>query len=108
MAPFQIEKLHVIGGGSQNKLLNQATADSIGLPVVAGPSEATAIGNIMLQAKGLGLVNSLQEMRTVIRNSVIPEIFYPKDTLLWDEAYQIYTIYQVINIQIKILKSKEP
>jgi len=93
VAPFQIEKLHVIGGGSQNKLLNQATADSIGLPVVAGPSEATAIGNIMLQAKGLGLVNSLQEMRTVIRNSVIPEIFYPKDTLLWDEAYDKFIQY---------------
>jgi rhamnulokinase len=87
LAPFPIEKLHVIGGGSQNKLLNQLTANSTGLPVVAGPSEATAIGNAMMQAKGLGIVKSLDEMRAIIRNSVSPEIFYPEDTALWDEAY---------------------
>jgi rhamnulokinase len=78
VAPFKIEKLHVIGGGSQNKLLNQFTANALGIPVVAGPSEATAYGNIMLQAKGLGLVKSLQEMRTIIRNSVSLETFYPE------------------------------
>ncbi|MDR1681914.1 MAG: rhamnulokinase [Candidatus Symbiothrix sp.] len=78
LAPFPIEKLHVIGGGSQNKLLNQMTADAIGIPVVAGPSEATALGNVMMQAKGLGVVDSLQEIREIIRNSVSPEIFYPQ------------------------------
>ncbi len=88
VAPFKIEKLHVIGGGSQNKLLNQFTANSIGLPVVAGPSEATAIGNVMMQAKGLGVVKSLEEMRKIIRNSVSPEIFLPEDPALWDEAYE--------------------
>jgi rhamnulokinase len=85
LAPFPIEKLHVIGGGSQNKLLNQMTADATGIPVVAGPSEATAIGNLMIQAKGLGVVNSLQEMRKIIRNSVSPEIFYPKETEVWNK-----------------------
>jgi rhamnulokinase len=78
-APFKIEKLHVIGGGSQNKLLNQMTADSIGIPVVAGPCEATAIGNIMVQAKGLGLVNSLMEMRAIIKNSIETETFFPSN-----------------------------
>lgn len=90
LAPFRIEKLHVIGGGSQNKLLNQATANSIGIPVIAGPSEATAIGNVMIQAKGLGIVNSLQDMRTVICNSVTPETYMPQDTQKWEEAYKKY------------------
>ena len=93
MAPFPIEKLHVIGGGSQNKLLNQATANSTGIPVIAGPSEATAIGNFMIQAKGIGLYHSLQEIRSVIRNSVELETFYPQDTELWDNAYQRFIKY---------------
>ncbi|MDU1892171.1 MAG: rhamnulokinase family protein [Dysgonomonas sp.] len=93
MAPFCIERLHVIGGGSQNRLLNQATANSTGIPVVAGPSEATAIGNVMMQAKGVGLVNSLHEMRAVIKNSVTPEVFMPEDTDLWDKAYQKFLGY---------------
>lgn len=93
MAPFSIEKLHVIGGGSQNKLLNQATANSIGIPVVAGPCEATAIGNVMVQAKGIGLVNSLQEMRVVVKNSTAPEVFMPEDKDLWDKAYQKFLGY---------------
>lgn len=90
VAPFPIEKLHVIGGGSQNRLLNQMTADAIGMPVVAGPGEATAIGNIMMQAKGLEMVNSLQEIRDIIRNSVNPEVFHPKDTQLWNAVYKYY------------------
>jgi len=78
VAPFKIERLHVIGGGSQNRLLNQMTADATGIPVVAGPSEATAIGNVMMQAKGLGVVQSLQEIRKIIRNSFEVELFYPQ------------------------------
>jgi rhamnulokinase len=78
IAPFKIERLHVIGGGSQNRLLNQLIADSTGLPVIAGPSEATATGNVMVQAKGLGIVKSLSEMRAIIANSVSLETFYPK------------------------------
>jgi rhamnulokinase len=88
VAPFKIEKLHIIGGGSQNKLLNQFTANAIGMPVVAGPSEATAIGNIMMQAKALGAVADLAEMRKVISHSVTPTVFLPQDATAWEMAYQ--------------------
>lgn len=95
LAPFPIEKLHVIGGGAQNKLLNQFTANSIGIPVVAGPSEATAIGNIMMQAKAIGIVNSLQEMRSVIKASVTPDVYTPANKEEWEKAYEKFiTIIQ--------------
>lgn len=87
LSPNPIERLHVIGGGSKNALLNQMTANAIGVPVVAGPSEATAIGNIMMQAKGLGLVSHLQEMRAIINNSVKPEVYTPENKEAWDDAY---------------------
>lgn len=88
LAPFPIEKLHVIGGGSKNPLLNQWTANSIGIPVIAGPSEATAIGNIMIQAKAAGCVNSLREMRQIIGESVQLDEFHPENSEVWKDAYQ--------------------
>jgi len=88
LAPFPIEKLHVIGGGSKNPLLNQWTANSIGIPVIAGPAEATAIGNIMIQAKAAGCVDSLQEMRQIISESVLLDEFLPQNPEVWAEAYQ--------------------
>ncbi len=91
VAPFNIEKLHVIGGGAQNNLLNQWTANSIGIPVAAGPSEATAIGNIMVQAKAVGLVNDLAGMRQVIRDSVVPLTFIPENKEAWNIAYRKFT-----------------
>lgn len=78
VAPFPIERLHVIGGGAQNDLLNQLTADACGIPVVAGPSEATAIGNVMVQARALGVAGSLPEMRDYIRRSVEVREFRPQ------------------------------
>ncbi|MDR0750697.1 MAG: rhamnulokinase [Tannerellaceae bacterium] len=77
MAPFPIEKLHVIGGGSRNNLLNRFTANAVGIPVIAGPAEATAIGNIMIQAKAAGLVKDRWEMRRLIAEAFPPEIFLP-------------------------------
>ncbi len=88
LAPFPIEKLHVIGGGSKNPLLNQWTANALGLPVIAGPSEATAIGNIMIQAMAAGEVDSLQEMRRIIRDSVQLEEFVPDNINEWEVAYE--------------------
>ncbi len=90
LAPFDIKKLHVIGGGSKNNLLNQFTANALNVPIVSGPSEATAIGNIMLQAKALGLVSSLSDMRKVINNSVHPEVFLPQDVEVWNKAFYKY------------------
>ena len=76
-APYKIEKLHIIGGGSANELLNQWTADAIGLPVVAGPTEATAIGNVMMQAKAAGLVKDRWEMRHMIANTFNVKTYNP-------------------------------
>jgi rhamnulokinase len=92
LAPFPIEKLHVIGGGSKNALLNQWTASSIGIPVVAGPSEATAIGNVMIQAKAAGCVDSLQEMRQIIGESIQLDEFLPQDSEVWAKAYQKFLV----------------
>ncbi|WP_277466873.1 rhamnulokinase family protein [Parabacteroides sp. PF5-6] len=78
MAPFPIKKLHVIGGGSKNDLLNQFTANAIGMPVIAGPSEATAIGNCMIQAQAAGLVKDRWEMRRIIAESFPLETFLPE------------------------------
>ena len=77
LAPFPIEKLHIIGGGSANDLLNQWTADAIGMPVVAGPTEATAIGNLMVQAKAAGLVSDRWAMRRIIAENVEAKTFTP-------------------------------
>ena len=90
LAPFDIEKLHVIGGGSKNPLLNQWTANAIGIPVIAGPSEATAIGNIMIQAKAAGCVDTLQEMRQIIRESVLLDVFTPENNKTWEKAYTTF------------------
>ena len=78
MAPYPIECLHVIGGGSQNELLNQWTANAIGMPVVAGPAEATAIGNCFIQAKAAGLVGDRWEMRQRIAKAFSTTTYYPQ------------------------------
>lgn len=78
VSPFEIKTLHVIGGGAQNDLLNQMTSDACGIPVVAGPSEATALGNVMVQARAAGLVGSLQEMRKYILRSIDTKRYEPR------------------------------
>jgi len=78
MISFPIEKLHVIGGGSQNALLNQLTAEAIQKPVLAGPSEATAIGNCMMQAKAAGLVADRWAIRRIVAKSFPVKEYQPK------------------------------
>jgi len=81
------DPLHIIGGGTKNKLLNQFAADSTGRTVVAGPVEATAIGNILMQSIGMKHLSSLAEAREVVRASFEPEIYEPNRKADWDEAY---------------------
>ena len=90
LAPFPIEKLHVIGGGTYNTYLMQMTANSIGMPVLTGPVEGTAIGNIMLQAKAAGLVKDIFDMRRIIAQSIEMKTYLPEDGDVWDEAYARY------------------
>ncbi|HLP16270.1 MAG TPA: rhamnulokinase family protein, partial [Bacteroidota bacterium] len=87
ISPHPIDVLHVIGGGSRNALLCQWTADACALPVVAGPAEATAIGNIMMQARASGAFDTLGTMRRIILNSFIPETYAPRNTSHWNDAY---------------------
>lgn len=82
-----VERIHVIGGGSQNRLLCQFTAEATGCPVIAGPAEATAVGNILVQAMALKLVGSLEEMRTIIRDSFVPQEYEPRQDEAWGEAF---------------------
>jgi len=82
-----VERIHVIGGGSQNEVLCQLTADATGLLVVAGPAEATAIGNILVQAMALGRLDSPAIIREVVRRSFAPRSFRPAgNSAAWDAA----------------------
>lgn len=83
----RIERIHVVGGGSRTDLLNQLTADATGLPVYAGPQEATAIGNILVQAMAAGQLGSLDELRAVVRTSFKPVIYRPRNVTGMDRAY---------------------
>ena len=85
-----IDVIHIIGGGSNNHFLNQLTADATGINVISGPTEGTAIGNIMVQAKALGYVGSLSEIRKIIADSFDLLNFTPSKDLDWDEAYDKY------------------
>ena len=85
-APFPVRRLHVIGGGSRNRLLNRFTADATGLPVIAGPSEATALGNLLMQARTAGIVADRQEMRRLAVASAHPETFLPQSPEIWRQA----------------------
>ena len=78
------DTLHVVGGGSRNALLNQMTADASGLRVLAGPSEATALGNIVAQMIACGDLGSLADGRELIRSSFEIGEFVPRDSAAWD------------------------
>ena len=79
--------IHIVGGGTKNRLLNQFTADACARPVVTGPVEATALGNILVQARAAGDVTTLEEIREVVRRSESIEEYTPDDTAAWDNAW---------------------
>lgn len=84
----QIRRLHIVGGGSQSKLLNQFAADATGRTVLAGPVEATAIGNVLIQAMALGQLDDLASLRRVVRNSFGIDSFEPTGGDAWSETQQ--------------------
>lgn len=77
LSPVEIKRLHVIGGGSRNKYLMQMAADTLGIPVVAGPAECTALGNVLMQLRASNLLSTLKEMREVAINSTETETYHP-------------------------------
>lgn len=80
--------IHIVGGGTQNRLLNQFTADACGRPVVTGPVEATALGNVLIQARAAGDLSTLSDIREVVRRSESIEEYTPSGTTAWDEAWE--------------------
>ncbi len=88
LAGGRLETIHIVGGGTQNRQLCQAVADACGRRVVAGPIEATATGNLMMQAVAAGDVASIAEAREVIRRSFQVEEYEPQNTAAWEAAHE--------------------
>jgi rhamnulokinase len=83
----RLDTVHIVGGGSRNRLLDQFTSNATHRLVVAGPVEATAIGNILVQAVALGWLGSLSESRSIVRRSFAADIYEPQEQAAWDQAY---------------------
>jgi rhamnulokinase len=92
LSSLPVEAIHIVGGGSQNAVLCQCAADATGLPVHAGPVEATAIGNILLQAMAQGHCTSIAELRSIVRASFAVKSYFPQDKAVWEEAYKRFKI----------------
>jgi rhamnulokinase len=90
MCSFPIRKLHVIGGGSQNRYLMQYAANALNLPVICGPVEGTALGNVLLQLKASGAVDSLTQMREISAVSVDLVTYFPENAESWNIEYERY------------------
>jgi rhamnulokinase len=93
VAGLRFEEIRIVGGGSRNRLLNQFTADATGRTVVAGPVEATALGNIAMQMLATGAADSLADARAIIERSFPVERFTPASRELWDAQYARFQDY---------------
>jgi rhamnulokinase len=83
----KLQTIHIVGGGTQNRQLSKATADACNRTVITGPIEATAIGNVMMQAVALGDIGSIDQARQIVRKSFLVEHFEPKHSAEWDDAF---------------------
>lgn len=90
MCDFPIRKLHVIGGGSQNRYLMQYAANVLNMPVICGPIEGTALGNVLMQLKASGAVDTLTRMREISGASVNLVTYLPEDAEKWNTEYERY------------------
>ena len=88
-----ISQIRIIGGGSKNRLLNQFTADATGRRVLAGPAEATALGNIAIQILATGALASLAEVRAVVERSFPTEVFEPREPDRWQQQWERFQHY---------------
>lgn len=88
-----IEQIRIVGGGSNNRLLNQLTADATGRRVLAGPAEATALGNVAIQILATGGAASLREVRAIVDRSFPTEVFNPLETDKWDQHAERFEQY---------------
>jgi rhamnulokinase len=84
----RLNTIHIVGGGSRNRVLNQFVADACGRTVIAGPAEATAMGNVLIQAMGAGELSGLSAVREIVRRSCALETFTPNLAAPWDRAYE--------------------
>jgi rhamnulokinase len=97
ISPVPLEKIYIIGGGVNNSMLCQYTANACDMPVVTGPAEGTALGNILVQAMAMGQLSSLQEIRQVVKNSFSSVVYQPENTAEWKDA-----LYKYEQISMKI------
>ena len=86
----EVKTLHVLGGGSKNRLLNQFCSNAMQIPVVAGPAEATSIGNAMVQLMALGEIGNHEQARRIITDSAELEYFEPNQGGIWNEQFEKY------------------
>ncbi len=91
LTEYSLPVIHITGGGCRNDLLNQFTANASGRRVIAGPVEATAMGNILVQAMAAGYLASLAEARALVRRSVETREFNPEDSVPWEQAYENFS-----------------
>ena len=82
-------KIHIVGGGAKNEIINQLTADVTGKEVIAGPYEATTIGSAIIQMLALGEINSIEEGREIVRNSFDLKVYRPQENFLLEDKYNL-------------------